>query len=363
MLRTPSIPHLQNLHQLSIPRQSLSARFLGSVVLILLSLTLTHCGTFDPNRLEEYREASQFILNERKPSTLRRWKSLRIHHETPIHYTSSRTSLLFAGNVKLDIQEVQNHPDKGIRSVKLVATGRKFGFGTATAISPHGYYLTAAHCVESRPVQLVILDANGFRQLRARVVWRGHTNRLDLPDIALLHVANHQSPSYFPLIAPYKLKTGTPILTAGFGGITYGNTGISHSAGQIRTINSKLKSSYRTRWIEFQHDAPLLQGDSGGPVIDAQGNLLGITSFIEFTLHQILYRPWLHSYTSTAICPDPAWMNELIQADQAKLQKQLEEAAAKSKQVNSDQAEHSPESQTQNNAESPEPASSHGTAL
>src|SRR4051812_50071946 len=43
--------------------------------------------------------------------------------------------------------------------------------GTATALTPDGYYLTAAHCVERQPVHLFIKGPAEFTLRRAAVVW------------------------------------------------------------------------------------------------------------------------------------------------------------------------------------------------
>ena len=145
--------------------------------------------------------------------------------------------------------------------------------GSAAPISPDGYFLTADHVLAR-----VGSDRNAFvlyglgRQLvtaKARVVWRSSA-----ADLALLHAPLH-TPYFYHWTPPDKwLPEGTWVM---HGGIA---TGRESAPGRLSTAlrpEGRLTGSRR-----FKIDIPLKPGDSGGPVVDAHGRMVGINSAVEF---------------------------------------------------------------------------------
>lgn len=144
--------------------------------------------------------------------------------------------------------------------------------GSATPISPDGYFLTADHVLaNSEGRQIYILYGGGGPLIShlARVVWRSAA-----ADLALLHIAA-ETPMYYQFTAPHRwLPAGTPVM---HGGIA---TGLESEPGKME---SSLRPENRfTRARKFKIDIPLRPGDSGGPVVDARGDLVGVNSAVEF---------------------------------------------------------------------------------
>lgn len=144
--------------------------------------------------------------------------------------------------------------------------------GSATAISPDGYFLTADHVLarmEGRHIY-VIHGSNGRLVPRpARVVWRS-----ERADLALLHI-DASTPHHYQFTSPDKwLPIGTPVV---HGGIA---TGFDSGWGRLGTSLAPETRFTGTR--KFKLDIPLQPGDSGGPVVDAYGGLVGINSAVEF---------------------------------------------------------------------------------
>ena len=144
--------------------------------------------------------------------------------------------------------------------------------GSATPISADGYFLTADHVLaesNGRNVHVLYGSKGELLSYRARVVWRSAD-----ADLALLHVPA-ATPNYYRWTQPNAwLPAGNMVV---HGGIA---TGLKSRPGRLVT-------SLSPEWIftgtrKFKIDIALQPGDSGGPVVDAAGDLVGINSAVEF---------------------------------------------------------------------------------
>lgn len=144
--------------------------------------------------------------------------------------------------------------------------------GSAAPISPDGYFLTADHVLSrmaGRNVFLIYGQGGRLAPARARVVWRSESS-----DIALLHIPV-KTPYYYQWTSPDRwLPAGTRVM---HGGIA---TGFKSGDGKLGTSLAPEGAFTGTR--KFKMDIPLQPGDSGGPVVDAHGRLVGINSAVEF---------------------------------------------------------------------------------
>ena len=144
--------------------------------------------------------------------------------------------------------------------------------GSAAPIAPDGYFLTADHVlsrIAGRNVFLIYGQGGRLSPTRARVIWRS-----EAADLALLHI---------PVKTPYYYRWTPPArwLAAGNGVIHGGiSTGFRSSDGKLSTALAPEGPFTRNR--RFKIDIPLQPGDSGGPVVDAYGRLVGINSAVEF---------------------------------------------------------------------------------
>jgi S1-C subfamily serine protease len=144
--------------------------------------------------------------------------------------------------------------------------------GSAVPIAPDGYFLTADHVVESaeeRRIYVVQRRDGRLRASPARIVWRSASD-----DLTLLH-SDIRSPDYYRWTPPDEwLPRGLPIMHAGIA------TGFKDASGKlVSAIPPETAFSGNRR---FKHDIPLAPGDSGGPVIDSRGLLVGVNSAVEF---------------------------------------------------------------------------------
>jgi hypothetical protein len=147
--------------------------------------------------------------------------------------------------------------------------------GSAAPITADGYFLTADHVLaRSDTKNVFIIYGSGGRIVtsKARIVWRSSF----ADDLALLHIPI-KTPYYYNWTPPGQwLLSGHGIIHGGMA------TGHRTSPGKLRTPMAPEGAFTGTR--PFKIDIPLEPGDSGGPVVDAFGNLVGINSAVEFLI-------------------------------------------------------------------------------
>ena len=144
--------------------------------------------------------------------------------------------------------------------------------GSAAPITPDGYFLTADHVLSQmagRNVFLIYGQGGRLAPAKARVVWRSAPD-----DIALLHIPV-KTPYFYQWTPPERwLPEGSRVIHGGI------STGFKSGDGQLGTALAPAGAFTRNR--RFKIDIPLQPGDSGGPVVDAYGRLIGINSAVEF---------------------------------------------------------------------------------
>jgi len=146
--------------------------------------------------------------------------------------------------------------------------------GSAAPISPDGYFLTADHVLANAPGRNVFVlygRAGKLATHKARIVWRSRAS-----DLAMLHI-DVATPYFYQWTPPDQwLAAGHHVI---HGGIA---TGFKSPVGRLRTPLSP--EGMFTGARRFKIDIPLQPGDSGGPVLDAYGGLIGINSAVEFII-------------------------------------------------------------------------------
>jgi len=143
------------------------------------------------------------------------------------------------------------------------------GLGSGVLISNDGRVLTAAHVVQTADVASVEF-ANG-EQIVARVI--GSDVQTDVALLQLKQMPKGIAPA--PLGDSDKIEVGDQIFVIG---APYGisqTLSVGHLSGRHR-LNSDSATS-----VEFlQTDAAINTGNSGGPMFDMDGNVIGIVSSI-----------------------------------------------------------------------------------
>lgn len=145
---------------------------------------------------------------------------------------------------------------------RLPTRGRSSS-GSGVAIDPH-HILSNAHVVdEARRINVVSLG----RSLAADLVFSDPRN-----DLALLRV-DDRLPAVACFRPGFDLHLGEDVVVLGFPLQGLLGSGLQASAGNIASLCGIGNDSSM-----FQFTAPIASGNSGGPIVDLSGNLIGLVS-------------------------------------------------------------------------------------
>lgn len=147
------------------------------------------------------------------------------------------------------------------------------GLGTGMVVTEDGYILTNEHVSGSKYSTCYVTLLNG-KSYRANVVWSDS----DI-DLAIIKINSKNLP-YVTLGNSSQVKVGEKVYAIGNPiGFEFQRTvtsGIISAINRTITIEEEEKSSYMEDLI--QTDATINPGNSGGPLINNQGEVIGINS-------------------------------------------------------------------------------------
>lgn len=153
---------------------------------------------------------------------------------------------------------IQDQTDSVLSAVATIRTGQ--GHGSGFFVSENGYLLTNAHVV-GQAQNIGVVLSNGL-EIPGKVI-----RRVENPDVALISVAL-RVPNALPIrTEPAKrleriYVVGTPVDESLRSTVTSGIVSGTREYGQTSFI---------------QADAPISPGNSGGPLLDEYGNVLGLS--------------------------------------------------------------------------------------
>ena len=167
--------------------------------------------------------------------------------------------------VKIEVKriEIESSEDNTDQAGYLVSDEI---FGSGTIVSSDGLIVTNEHVVHG--AQSILVNVVGQdRPYKATVLGRDRT-----ADLALLKIPA-ATPSHFDLNAGADVRYGEFVLAFG------SPFGLGHSVS-FGIISSPLRETDYGPYQYIQTDAPVNPGNSGGPLVDLQGNLVGINTLI-----------------------------------------------------------------------------------
>jgi S1-C subfamily serine protease len=136
-------------------------------------------------------------------------------------------------------------------------------FGTAFFVSDQGYALTNHHVIEGCRSVAAIQDG---RPVPAHVVRRDERN-----DLALIRV-------HVPVTVPFAKFRGSPGIRAGEGVVVAGYPlpSVLQNGMNVTTGNVSALAGMGGNTALMQITAPVQPGNSGGPLLDMSGNVVGV---------------------------------------------------------------------------------------
>jgi serine protease Do len=158
---------------------------------------------------------------------------------------------------------------------------RQRGVGSGVIVDPNGYVITNAHVVtRAQRIQVILRSVNTElvpgktsllhkqRSFEAKLI-----GTHGLTDLALLKIEADGLPS-IPLKEEYRARLGQTVLAVG------SPVGLDHTVtkGIISALGRQTDLDHPMIYI--QTDAPINPGNSGGALVDRDGGLVGINTFI-----------------------------------------------------------------------------------
>lgn len=176
--------------------------------------------------------------------------------------------------------------------LRTLAKGRTAGSGSGFLCGPDGLALTNHHVVEGADaVEATLADGRSFLVDVLGVD--------PATDLALLRLPERPAVEPLELADSARLRVGDTALAVGC------PHGLSHSVsiGIISGLGRSLRSrTGRTIEDVLQTDAPLNPGNSGGPLLDADGRVVGVATAIFFPAQGLCFA--VPSSTALAVIPE-----------------------------------------------------------
>jgi len=222
--------------------------------------------------------------------------------------------------------------DRQMTGVSEVVNDYKLASGISTGffISEDGYVMTAAHSIRAPSVVCIFEDDQGKKEIRnARIVWCAcPADALTLPDIAIVHIDHLTNTRPLHWCDDDACKPDAPVIGIGMGQGDFDECQIPYFreisiyAGHLESMTtSDIPSWPGMDVMQVCARIPVNDGDSGGPVILENGELVGFISRKKFKYPQYLW-PGIKiaeafSKGCILIRPRQAWVERLLEIDRA----------------------------------------------
>ncbi len=295
--------------------------FFQALGILSVGALLASCVPFRGGRMAEPEalplsqrdmQRATAILNARRPAGLREWTHRKIGDARALDYAALRWAVLFQSRHAMDVTLVKSAETDRSKTFEIVAeTKGALGKGMAVPVTSDGYFLTASHCAHRPRLALVALASDGeLHCVTPDIVWRGRVEKGE-PDLTLIHapVTPYQT---YKLAGFDELKNGSQIFTCG--NASEKRPVIAYSGGSVTRLGSVMANPPGARWRPLEHTAELTPGDSGGPLIEKHGLVIGINTRASFELG----RDKMRHYRGISVAPDSAWIRSLIEKHRAR---------------------------------------------
>ncbi len=141
--------------------------------------------------------------------------------------------------------------------------------GTGFFISPRGFVVTSRHVVERADISYRIMTEDGTTH-DVLEIWRS-----DSSDLALLETTAEHSP-WLTVDYDASPRPGQGVVALGAGIARTVSPGNVVQKRQVVTISDDVSAKQKHQYDVVQINAVVRPGNSGGPLIDTSGNVIGV---------------------------------------------------------------------------------------
>lgn len=166
--------------------------------------------------------------------------------------------------IEREMPIAQSKPDLPTYDPKQTRIEKGFSTGTGFFIADGGYILTNYHVVDG--VDEIIVHTNDEREFAAAVIAKDPAN-----DIAIIKIS--ESYPRIPLVRVGKLRKASEVMTIGYPLIAIQGQKQKATFGRVNSLSG---AGDDVRFLQI--DVPVQPGNSGGPLFDKDGNIVGIVT-------------------------------------------------------------------------------------
>ena len=255
---------------------------LGVAAIVLLSSGVAGLTTY--KMLNKEKPAAFSELFQQNPNNLLP-AAFHATDAQPVDLTQAAESSLHAvvhirATQLSKTQTVQEQPDifdfffgDGRGRQRQIQTQPRVGFGSGVIISKDGYIVTNNHVVEG--ADEITVKLNDDRELKGRIIGTDPST-----DLALIKIEGDDFPT-IPVGDSDQLKVGEWVLAVGNPFNLNSTVTAGIVSAKARSIGSSASNGQAANIQSFiQTDAAINQGNSGGALVNAKGELVGINSVL-----------------------------------------------------------------------------------
>jgi serine protease Do len=177
-----------------------------------------------------------------------------------------------------DMRAIEKQVKEVVAKVSAAVVGLKVGGnseGSGVIISEDGYILTAAHVSGAPNKEIIVVMPDG-KQYKAKSLGRNNTI-----DSGLAKITQDGKFPFVPIGKSSKVEKGNWVIVLGH------PNGFKPGRQPVLRVGRVLQSTKEL----IQTDGTLVGGDSGGPLFDMQGRVIGIHSRIGQPIYENIHVP------------------------------------------------------------------------
>lgn len=196
--------------------------------------------------------------------------AITIRAETPVNTAEAVAAKVIPSVVGISTTtEVVRQNLFGIQS-----GGLSEGVGTGIIVNENGYILTNSHVIRDGKAKTITVQLTDGRELKGEVLWNDKSLDLAMVKIEADNLIPAElGDSDLVNIGAYAVAIGNPLGMAFDRSVTQGVI-----SGLDRSINVSDESGTMTMDGLMQTDASINSGNSGGPLLNSQGQVIGINT-------------------------------------------------------------------------------------
>lgn len=190
--------------------------------------------------------------------------------------TSANAASVIAEKVMPSVVGISTIAQSQRETIFGLQSGTVQGIGTGIIVSEDGYILTNSHVVNDGDTQQITVDLYDGTEYNGNVLWNDSSLdlaivKIDAKGLSAAEIGNSDEVN----IGDYALAIGNPL------GLNYERSVTSGIiSGLNRSITTQDESTGKTNKMDglIQTDAAINSGNSGGPLINSSGQVIGINT-------------------------------------------------------------------------------------